>query len=282
MTRFDCFIRDRQYLSNVSDNTVRWYRCALKWLPGESPTQDQLREMVMKMRERGLKETGCNAAIRAINAYLHWDTGSEKKCGAGCTHPHIKSLKEPQVIMPSFSLEQVQKLLKWKPKRKDYHERRLHLMVMFLLDTGCRISEALGVHVSDVDMDNLLVTLNGKGRKQRIVPISFVLRKAIHRFISDFQCRNGLLFSTLDGVSVRRMTALRSVKQLCKRLGFDPPARTIHAMRHTFAANYIRQGGSTFHLQKSLGHSSLEMSRRYANLTTDDLSKVHQRVGLLR
>src|SRR5258706_183254 len=75
--------------------------------------------------------------------------------------------------------------------------------------------------------------------------------------------------------------ALHDVKRLCKRLGFEPPARTLHAFRHTFAVNYLRRGGSTFHLQKSLGHTSLEMSRRYANLTTEDLSAVHARISLL-
>jgi integrase/recombinase XerD len=74
---------------------------------------------------------------------------------------------------------------------------------------------------------------------------------------------------------------LRDVKLLCKRLGFNPPTRTLHAFRHTFAVNYIRRGGSVFHLQKVLGHSTLEMTRRYANLITTDLQAVHERVSLL-
>jgi integrase/recombinase XerD len=74
---------------------------------------------------------------------------------------------------------------------------------------------------------------------------------------------------------------LRDVKLRCKWLGFDPPARTLHAFRHTFAINYLRKGGSVFHLQKILGHSSLEMTWRYANLMTADLQAVDQRVTLL-
>ena len=74
---------------------------------------------------------------------------------------------------------------------------------------------------------------------------------------------------------------LRDVKLLCRRLGFAPPARTLHAFRHTFAVNYLRRGGSVFHLQKVLGHSTLEMTRRYANLVTADLQAVHERVSLL-
>ena len=74
---------------------------------------------------------------------------------------------------------------------------------------------------------------------------------------------------------------LRDVKLLCGRLGIIPPARTIHAFRHTFVVNYLRKGGSVFHLQKMLGHSTLEMARRYANLTTEDLQQIHEKVSLL-
>jgi integrase/recombinase XerD len=282
MTRFELFIRERRHLHNVSPATISWYTHALNWLPSESPTQPELKEVVLRMREKGLKETGCNAAIRAINAYLHWDSGTERKCGAGCCHPHIQQLREPQVVLPTLTEAQVKLLVNWKPLPRNFHQRRLHLLSLLLLDIGCRITEALTTKVRDLDMENLLVTLDGKGRKQRIVPFSFSLRKALHRFIADFNLKpESRLFATREGIQVRRMTALRGVKLLCARLGFIPPGRTLHAFRHTFAVNYLRRGGSVFHLQKVLGHSSLEMTRRYANLVTADLQAVHERVSLL-
>jgi integrase/recombinase XerD len=114
------------------------------------------------------------------------------------------------------------------------------------------------------------------GRKDRKVPISFELRKAVFRYRQD-----GPLFITARGTPWRRIGALQSVKLHCRKLGFEPPARTLHAMRHTFALNYLRKGLSVFHLQKVLGHSTLEMTRRYANLLTEDLQAIHQRVSLL-
>lgn len=281
MDSFTEFTRERRYLHNVSPATVSWYTHAFKWLPSESPTQDELNGIVLRMREAGLKETGCNAVARACNAYLHWITKTERKCGAGCVHPRVPQLKEPQNILPTLTESQVKTLVAWKPG-KTFFRRRLHLLALLLLDTGCRITEALTLRVADIDMDNLLLMLNGKGSKQRIVPFSFALRKALHHFIADFGLKGeSLLFATLDGVQVRRMTALRSVKLLCEQLGFTPPGRTLHAFRHTFAVNYLRRGGSVFHLQKVLGHSSLEMTRRYANLVTADLQAVHERVSLL-
>lgn len=267
---FAQFIRERQYLQNVSPSTLSWYTHALKWLPGETPSQNELKDTVLRMREKGLKATGCNSAIRAINAYLRW-AGSPLK---------IHQLKEPQNILPTFTAAQVARLVNWKPK--GFYERRLHLLVLVLLDTGCRITEALKLRLADVDFDNLLVTLDGKGSKQRVVPVSFELRKIAFRYVRDFNVKpDALLFATRTGTRVSRHHALGDVKNLCRRLGFNPPARTLHAFRHTFAVNYLRRGGSVFHLQKVLGHSTLEMTRRYANLLTEDLQAVHERVSLL-
>jgi integrase/recombinase XerD len=103
MGGFAAFVRERRYLKNVSPSTVSWYTHALEWLPSESPMQEQLKDAVMRMRAKGLKETGCNANIRAINAYLHWSSGPERKCGAGCTHHRIQQLKEPQNILPTLA-----------------------------------------------------------------------------------------------------------------------------------------------------------------------------------
>lgn len=268
--RFEQFIRERQFLSNVSPSTLEWYKHSFKWLPTESPSQDELKDAVLRMREKGLKATGCNSAIRAINAYLKWSDSTLK----------IPQLKEPQFVLPTFTESQIKLLVRWKPKGK--YQRRLHLVVLFLLDTGCRITEALTLRVSEIDMENMLVTLDGKGRKQRIVPFSFELRKALFRYMKDFGLKtDSLLFANRTQTKLGRRNVLRDVKLLCKRMGFTPPSRTLHAFRHTFAVNYLRRGGSVFHLQKCLGHSTLEMTRRYANLMTEDLQAVHQRISLL-
>jgi integrase/recombinase XerD len=267
---FARFIQERQYLSNVSPATLEWYKHSFKWLHSESPSQDDLKDAVLRMRAKGLKATGCNSAIRAINAYLRW-TGSALK---------VPQLKEPQLILPTFTAQQVRLLVNWKPQ--GFHERRLHLLVLFLLDTGCRISEVLGLRVRDIDLDNLLVTLDGKGRKQRIVPISLELRRALFRYCAEYERKTDLLLlvSRAD-TKLGRRNVLRSVRLLCKRLGFDPPGRTLHSFRHTFAVGYLRRGGNVFALQRVMGHSDLETTKRYVNMTLEDLQEAHERVSLL-
>src|SRR5579864_442701 len=196
--RFEQFTQERQYLTNVTPATISWYTQSLKWLRTESPTPEELKDAVVRMREKGLKPTGCNSAIRAINTYLHWSAvGSEIKCSPACKHPRICQLKEPQLVLPTFTVQQVRLLVAWKPKGK--YQRRLHLLILFLLDTGCRISEALNLRVREVDFENLLVTLDGKGRKQRVVPFSFELRKAIFRYCKEYnRTPDSLLFANRD------------------------------------------------------------------------------------
>jgi integrase/recombinase XerD len=278
---FSDFIRERQYLTNVSPSTLQWYKYSLKWLDTETPMQEDLKAAVLKMREKGLKATGCNSAIRAINAYVHWaNVGPDVKCGPACRHAKISEMKEPQNILPTFTDKQVRSLVDWKPKGR--LERRLHLILLFLFDTGARIGEVLKLRVSDVNLDDLLVTLDGKGSKQRIVPISFELRRATHRYITDFSRRpESLLFATSEETMLDRHNVLHYVKRLCLRLGFNAPGRTLHATRHTFATGYLRRGGNVFLLQKVMGHSDLETTKRYAHMTTADLQEVHQRLSPL-
>jgi integrase/recombinase XerD len=93
--RFEQFIRERQFLSNVTPATIEWYRNGLRCLPSESPSSEQLKDAVMRMCEKGRKATGCNSSIQAINAYLKW-SGSPLK---------VPLLKVPQLVLPTFTAQ---------------------------------------------------------------------------------------------------------------------------------------------------------------------------------
>ncbi len=277
MTRFEQFLRERHYLGNISDRSVDWYRLAFKWLNNEAPDDGALKDSVIRMRECGLSPRSVNSYCTAINAYLHWLKSPDIKCSPSCSHLRIPKMKCEQKILPVYSAADISVFIHWKPKKRC--ERRLQVIILMLADTGCRISELLSLSWQDVNLDDLLVTVRGKGNKQRTIPFSLQLRK--HLFRLQQQSQHALVFATRDGGALMRRNVLRDVKLLCGKLGVKIPERSIHAFRHSFAVNYIRRSGSPFLLQRALGHSTLDMTRRYVNLTTADLSAAHQKVSLL-
>ena len=276
MAGFAEFIRHRKYFVCVSPATLAWYEYCFRWI-SENPSQTDLQNAVIAMRERGLKPTGINSAISCWNAYAHWLVFPETKCGPGCKHPKLSLLKEPQNALPTYSEQQIRRLVSHKPKKT---ELRTHLIVSFLFDVGARISEVLTLRVSALDFDSLLVRLDGKGGKQRVVPFSAELRKRLVRFVADKPAEQ-LVFATRDGKMLGRRNVLRNVKQLCRKLGFEPPARTLHAARYSFASYYLRRGGNAIALQRALGHADLATTQRYCHLDVADLQAAHERVSLL-
>ena len=94
---FDKFVKERIYLKSVSPRTVEWYRESFEWLGNDNPSQDDLTDFVIRMREKELSDASCNNRIRAVNAYLHWASfGSDKKCGPACQHLRLAKLKEEE------------------------------------------------------------------------------------------------------------------------------------------------------------------------------------------
>ncbi|WP_158786013.1 tyrosine-type recombinase/integrase [Granulicella sp. L46] len=276
MAGFADFIKHRKYFVCVSPATLDWYKSCFRSIP-ECPTQADLQNAVIAMRERGLKPTGINSAITCWNAYTHWLAFPETKCGPGCQHPKLTRLKEPQNNLAVYSEQQINRLVTYKPNTA---ELRTHLIMLFLFDVGARISEVLSLCADSLDFENMLVRLDGKGSKTRIVPFSAELRKRLVRYVADAPGHR-LVFATRNGTKLERRSVLRSVKRLCRKVGFEPPARTLHAARHSFASNYLRKGGNAIALQRTLGHADLTTTQRYCHLAVADLQAAHQRISLL-
>lgn len=132
LPRFERFLQERKYLKNVTPKTIEWHTQSLAWLALEQPTDDYLRDLVVRMRDAGLKASSVNCHLRSINAYLHWaSAGSERKCGPACHHFRVPKLKEEEYVPATYSAKQTDALIHWKPK--GFFQRRLHLLVLTLL-----------------------------------------------------------------------------------------------------------------------------------------------------
>jgi site-specific recombinase XerD len=262
---FDNFVKERVYLKGVSPRTVEWYHESFKWLGLENPSKDDLTDFVVRMRQKGLSAASCNNRIRAVNAYLKW-------AGSPLGIPKLKEELKP---VPIYSVPSISKILAFKPSG---NQKRTHTLMLLIFDCGLRVSECIGLKVEDLDFDNLLIGVKGKGNKHRLVPMSQELRKVLWKFSAG---RTGLVFCTPEGRPLMRSNVLRDVKRFCKRIGAEFPRRTVHAARHTMATDYIRQGGNVVKLQRILGHSSIQTTMRYVHLQGADLIEEHQRLGIL-
>jgi integrase/recombinase XerD len=269
LPRHKQFIKERQYVNNVSPATIQWYEQSLCWLDTETPTTEDIKTLVIRLRERGLEPISIRSRLQAVKAYCRWAE----------LPAVIPKMKIDERVLPTFDTTQITRLMHWRPSTTLQH--RLQTLVATLCDTGGRIDELLSLSWPDVDFENLLLTLHGKGRKDRIVPMSLELRKRLFVWQRRSELKAGLVFGTRDGTKQGRRNVLRDVKALCRTLGFEPPARTLHAFRHSFATNAIRKGMNPLILQRMLGHTTLDMTTRYLHLQTDDLKAAHAGCSLL-
>jgi integrase/recombinase XerD len=246
---FEQFIKHKTYILGTSPKTAGWYSQSLRWLPSETPTQSELDTLVTKMLETGHKPTGVNCVARAVNSYLHWkgSKGSDRRCDTGCKLPRIRKVREPKEVMPTYTEQQITILLAWRPKTR--YQRRLALLIRVLFDLGCRIGEALSLRIGEIDMDNLLITLDGK-TGQRIVPMSPELRRAVHKHMTELKlATHDRLLGSDQGTEWTRRNVTRDIRKLCRSLGFEPHARSLHSFRHSVAVASLRRGASVFHVQ---------------------------------
>lgn len=269
MQKYKEFIEEKKYLANVSPKTIQIYEHSFAWVEKYCPegiTEAGILEMVKDARRLGRTTSTINTRLGVVKTYCKW-AGIDVK---------VQMLKEGERVVRIFSPEDIRKLISYRPKS----QRRVHTLALVLLDTGLRLDEALGMKISDVDMDNLLLTVRGKGDKDRKVPMSFELRRALFTLIGSRGF--GFVFSVASGAKYSKRNAYRDFMALCKKLGINPPPRAIHALRSTFAVGYLRNGGNTYYLQRILGHTSGRMTEKYLRaVQVDDLSAVHQRLSIL-
>jgi site-specific recombinase XerD len=144
------------------------------------------------------------------------------------------------------------------------------------LDTGIRASELCELRIYQVDLRNRRLTVMGKGSKERMVPISARTAQAVWRYLAEWggTRKAEVLFTTRHGLPMNRHGLRRLIKRAGDRAGVE--RATVHRFRHTFAIEFLRNQPSIFALQRMLGHSSLEMVRRYLAIAQADVEMAHQ------
>lgn len=159
---------------------------------------------------------------------------------------------------------------------------RNQAIILLLLDTGLRASELCELRIRDVDLRNKnksIHIIGGKGDKDRRIPISPRTAQAVWKYLAsrpDDRVDDYLIL-TAGRNQMDRLQLLKLLYASAKRASI--PDVHPHRFRHTFAINYLRNGGDIYTLQTILGHSSLEMVRRYLAIAQIDLDQAHRRAS---
>ncbi len=158
---------------------------------------------------------------------------------------------------------------------------RNRAIVLTLLSTGVRASELITIRFGDVSLKERSIRVAGKGRgrdsKERLVYFGKSTGRAIWRYLSprlEGIRTTDALFTSLQGDHALSRSAL---SKLLSRLGDRAGTKcNPHRFRHTFATEFLRNGGDVLKLQALLGHSSLEMVKRYAHFVDADCAAAHE------
>jgi site-specific recombinase XerD len=264
------FLQEKKYLDNVSPKTIILYESCFKAFKDAVDTEEQIKQRIMALRDRGVSPVTVNTYLRHIKCFYLWQGKPWK----------LPWLKEEKKILSTFSPAQVAALIHWKPVGRN--NTRVRVAALTALDTGLRVGELLGLTRLDVDFENLVLRVKGKGNKHRLVPMSIELRKLLFRHFTTLDQKHVLIFRTRGGGKLSQRNLLRDFKVSCKKLGIAGVRCSFHTLRHTFAVSYLRAGGNLFYLSRILGHTSVKTTEKYLqSLGVEDLQKVHDALSLL-
>lgn len=265
------FLVEQQIRGN-SEKTLIFYRSSLSkamaFLGAGSPldalTLAQLQGYYLALQKKGLSSVTIQSYIRAVRSFLTW-------CYREDYIPQDLSVKfrlprAQRKEIDTLTDSEVQRLLACFNPRSLLQLRNLCICSL-MLDSGLRREEVVTLSLPLLHVREGYAIVNGKGNKQRTVPLGLHTRKLLLRYLSR---RPGCAPS--DRVFLKANLSPVSgntVRQMFDRLKIraDIPRLKAHLLRHTFATRYLENGGDMYSLQQMLGHTSLEMVKRYVHTT---------------
>ena len=205
--------------------------------------------------------------VRALKAFASW------LYTEGLTPEnrlvHLKLPRAPVRIIQPLSSDEIRKIVATINKNSAAGWRNYALLIT-LLDTGLRASELANINLNQVNFEDGYITVMGKGAKERIVPIGRFVQRILLQYCKNVRTmlNNGncdALFLSHTG----RPITVNTIKLAFSRLAKSSDITRLHAhlCRHTFAINYLLNGGDIFSLQEILGHTTLDMVRHYLHFS---------------
>jgi len=239
---------------------------------GASParaTPDRLAEYVADMRARGLAATTIARRIAALRSfYKH-----QMLVGARDDNPAAelalpkRARTLPRTLSPGEAERLIETAVGTAPRAL-----RDRALVELLYGAGLRVSEAVGLERSAVDLERRIVRCVGKGSKERIIPIGREAVEALRRYLArgrphlDRRHRPEL-FLNAQGGALTRAGAFLILRRLAGSAGLDPERVHPHLLRHSFATHLLEGGADLRSVQEMLGHADLSTTERYTHVS---------------
>lgn len=230
--------------------------------------------------DRGNTVGGINSKIRAIRTFLFFC----EEVGYLTNNPakNWKEIKRKEPEINTFTMQQINALLK-QPDLRTFTGVRNYCLMLTLLDTGARISEALGIKVDDVLFhENRIFLRNTKTNLCRYVPISEQLKPLLREYLKIHNGISEFVFVNLNGKPLDRNSFRLILREYGKKAGIKGVRCSPHTFRHTFAKFYILNGGDAFSLMQILGHTTMDMTKRYIRLFSTDIIQKHKKYSPLK
>lgn len=154
---------------------------------------------------------------------------------------------------------------------------RAAAMIWLFLDSGMRVNELVTARIADLDLANRRLKVMGKGSKERFVRFGQKCAKVLTQYISLHRpdpVKDECVFLALDGLPLTTNAARRIIMRLREEAKL--PRLHPHLFRHTFAVNYVMNGGDIMSLKELLGHESLEMVNRYLHFSQTQIGSRYE------
>ncbi len=283
-TSIQSFLVDRK-AQNLSAGSLIFYRQKLAHFAGycdgqmishlSEVTPDTLRRYLLYLDDTGHNAGGIHAAYRAVRAFLLWWEAETEPVDWKNPIRKVKAPKVPVEPLEPVELETVKALLA-ACQGNGFTALRDRALLYFLLDTGARAAEVCALNLSDVDLiAGAILIRQGKGRKPRTVYIGQKTRRSMRAYLKARQDDSPALWVTDDGGRLTYWGLTTAIGRRAEAAKVKKPG--LHDFRRAFALNFLRNGGDIYSLQKLMGHSGLQVLRRYLAQTDGDMQNAHRR-----
>jgi len=271
---------------NLREGTINHYKQSYKQFfkffeadtPIERIDEEAYNNYVLYLKKNLHNDVSINAYLRDYITTLHY------LMNEGYLEPYkMTSIKVDKTNVITYSENELKILLKKPNVRKcSFTEYQCWVMSSFLFSTGVRQRSLDNIKIKDIDFDNDVVYVNvTKNRKPLIVPINNSMSDILKEFLKYRQHKNSddYLFCNIYGQQLGKSTSYHMLYQYNKRRGVETTG--VHRYRHTFAKQWIINGGNVVALSRILGHSSLAITQNYINLLVSDVAKQVKDINLL-